>query len=870
MNKGGVALAVLTVGLLFFSAYTPVSADETARVKIDASDGASGDRFGRAVAVSGSYAVIGACLADAAGKNSGAAYMFRQTGGGWSQTAKLIPRDALPHDYFGSSVAVSGSTALIGAMNRFEGKFGKGAVYLFQNIDSGWTQQGKWTPSDGAGNDNFGCSVAVSGEYALVGAFRHSARGTDAGAAYIFRNSGGSWYQQAKLTASDATAGDNFGRSVAIDGDYAVVGAIHENTRGTGAGAAYIFRNSGGNWTQHSKLLAADGSAHDFFGFSVSINGDYAVIGASGVGKGMGAAYVFQNTGGTWTQQAKLTAGDGMAGDFFGRSVSVSGDYLVAGADAGSASGGKTGVAYLFRKTSSGWLRESKILAGDGSSSDRFGWAAAISSPAPGDYVALIGSPGDDDRGNESGAAYFTGGATVPDIEIIPSELTIHQAMPPNADLDPSIPPPTRGDETYAPDAYGTGLIIPQAVKDYWSSNIPPPRKPGRESIPSSKDWSVYDSPVKSQGGCGACSVFSAVALVENLANQMNIPMYQDLSEQALLSCSGDISCAGGWHWDALNFISIYGIPSEACYPYQTSNGSCEARCDNPAFVEKITHFTPAPGLWGENHSVDDLRYALQNGPLTVAMRVPDDGTFVGSGYQGGIYNYTGGSDISWDRNGHSVLLVGYDDTQQYFKAKNSWGPDWGENGYFRIAYDDVTDEVKFGSYACTASGVYLHGQISTYTIVNRGSANLVIHDMRPSQTWMEISPAAPFTIAPNQKQLVTVTVRDWDWLSPVIDVGSIAVSSNDPDSPVVTVEIMAQRASLGEEEVEPGDIDRNPGVTLEDAIVSLQVLSGVSGVENLIRDHYDTSGADVNGNGRVGLEETIYILEKITGLSTR
>lgn len=869
MRKAEFVLAVFGICICLFTAGTTVSAEETAKIKVDALDGAGGDRFGRSVAISGSYAIAGADQADQDATDSGGAYIFRQTMGDWLQTAKLTPRDAMPHDHFGSGVAVSGSTALVGASCKFEGKFGQGAAYIFQNIGSEWIQQSKIVASDGAANDNFGCGVSISGEYALIGALRNSSRGTDAGAAYIFRNSGNGWHQQTKLTATDASAEDNFGKSVSLDGDYAVIGAIHENTRGSSAGAAYIFGNIGGNWNQLTKLLAADGSPNDFFGFSVSIYGEYAAVGAPGNGDGKGSVYVFHNSGGAWTQQAKLTPSDGLARDFFGRSVSISGEYLVAGADGSGVGGEKSGAAYVFRKSSAGWVQESKIIAADGASLDRFGWASAISSQAPGDYVAVIGANGDDDRGLDSGAAYFTGGATVPDIEIIPSALTIQQTMPPNADPDPEIPPPSQADEDYSDDAYGTGLIIPQDVLDYWNSNTSPPRKPARESIPSSIDWSIYDSPVKYQGGCGACSIFSAVALVENLANQMNIPLEQDLSEQALLSCSEDISCSGGWHWDALKFISIYGIPAEDCYPYQNRNGTCSTRCANPKYVLKVNQFTSAPGLWGEKHSVDDLRYALQNGPLSVAMRVPDDGSFVGSGYQGGIYNYTGAIPISWDQNGHSVLLVGYDDNQQCFKVKNSWGPNWGENGYFRIAYDDVTDEVKFGSYACTASGVYLHGQISTYTIVNRGSANLVITGMQPDKPWMEISPAAPFTLAPNQKQLATVTVEDWDWLSPVIEVGSIAVSSNDPDSPLVNVEIMAQRSGTGRPpEVVVGDIDGiDDAVTLTDAIISLKVLSGIAVDENEIRENYPSSGADVNGNGRIGIEETIYILGKISSL---
>lgn len=240
------------------------------------------------------------------------------------------------------------------------------------------------------------------------------------------------------------------------------------------------------------------------------------------------------------------------------------------------------------------------------------------------------------------------------------------------------------------------GLNIPQDVKDYWKD-----RKTVQKSIqvqyPGSKDWKYKDSSVKNQYWCGSCWAFAAVALVENIGSQ------NDLSEQVLISCaSGD--CGGGWYGDALYYIQNNGLPPENCYPYQIANGNCDDKCDTPEFLEKLT-YADRWGRWGtpDENTVNDLKGLLQYGPVVVAMLVPEDGTF--DSYSGGVYNYDGGY-ISGS-NGHAVLVVGYNDSGEYFQVKNSWGSNWGESGYFKISYDDVTDDVQFGGYACIASVPY-------------------------------------------------------------------------------------------------------------------------------------------------------------------
>ena len=206
----------------------------------------------------------------------------------------------------------------------------------------GWSEQDKMTASDGASLDYFGISVSLDGDYALIGA-----NGDDSykGSAYVFKQDGIPWVQEDKLTSSDGTAGDNFGYSASIDGDYALIGAFGDDSN---KGSAYAFKRSGTTWTQEDKLTASDGTADDYFGNSVSIDGEYALIGASNDDNGRGSAYAFKRSGTTWTQEDKMTASGGEAHDVFGQRVSLDGDYALIGA-----SGDDTyeGSAYVFKKT---------------------------------------------------------------------------------------------------------------------------------------------------------------------------------------------------------------------------------------------------------------------------------------------------------------------------------------------------------------------------------------------------------------------------------------------------------------------------------------------------------------------------------------
>ena len=325
--------------------------------KLTASDGASSDRFGRGVSISGNYAVIGAVGDDDAGDRSGSAYVFEVDGGGnWSEVQKLTAFDAAAVDQFGFCVSISGDYAVVGApYDDNNNGIDAGSAYVFERDGAGnWIEVQKLTAFDGAVSDIFGSRVSISGDYAVISAFLDDDNGTDSGSAYVFERDGlGNWNQIQKLTALDGATDDNFGRRVSISGDYAVVGAYHDDDDGSNSGSAYLFERDGaGSWSQVQNLTASDGVAEDLFGDSVSISGDYAVIGAYGDddnGDGSGSAYVFErNSGGIWQEVQKLSASDGSANDVFGYSASISGNAILIGAFFDDDNGEDSGSAYVY------------------------------------------------------------------------------------------------------------------------------------------------------------------------------------------------------------------------------------------------------------------------------------------------------------------------------------------------------------------------------------------------------------------------------------------------------------------------------------------------------------------------------------------
>jgi len=286
-------LRFVTTCMLTWAIALAVSPDVAAQVrhedlKILPTDGAAGDWFGRSVALHGNIAIVGARRDDDNGRNSGSAYLFETTTG--TQIAKLVPADGAEEDSFGWSVAIGGTTTIVGAPEDDDNGPNSGSAYLF-DVTTG-IQIAKLLPTDGAAADSFGESVALDGTTAIVGACRNDDNGANSGSAYLFDTTTGE--QIAKLMPSDNAAGDEFGVSVAISGTTAIVGAHGADDNGRNSGSAYLFDATTGE--QIAELQPTDAAAHDYFGFSVAISDATAIVGAQwddDNGNRSGSAYRF-------------------------------------------------------------------------------------------------------------------------------------------------------------------------------------------------------------------------------------------------------------------------------------------------------------------------------------------------------------------------------------------------------------------------------------------------------------------------------------------------------------------------------------------------------------------------------------------------
>lgn len=364
-------------------------------------------------------------------------------------------------DNFGHAVAISGDTAVVGAPSENSGATGvngnqadetapsSGAAYVFVRNAGVWTQQAYLKPSNTGDLDQFGWSVAISGDTIVVGAYLEDSEATGvngnaslngaplAGAAYVFVRNAAAWTQQAYLKASNTEASDLFGGAVAISGNTIVVGANRESSGATGvngsgtnnsapmSGAAYVFSRNGTVWSQQAYLKASDTAVGAEFGSSVGISGDTIAIGAPLADGYAGAVHVFTRSGASWSHRARLAASNAAAGARFGHAVGISGETLVAGApgEAGAATGVNgnpadlsapdAGAAYVFTRNAAIWSQQAYLKASNTGAGDAFGEAVAIDGEtlavgAFGEDGAASGIDGDgsSNAASASGAAY--------------------------------------------------------------------------------------------------------------------------------------------------------------------------------------------------------------------------------------------------------------------------------------------------------------------------------------------------------------------------------------------------------------------------------------------------------------------------------
>jgi len=451
---------------------------------IKASNTGLNDHFGTSVAIDGDTLVVGAPNEDGSiagvggddtdngAESSGGAYVFVRSEGTWTQQAYLKASNAEANDQFGKSVAISGDTIAVGAHRESSNAIGpngdetnnsagqSGAVYVFVRSSSTWTQQAYLKASNTGALDQFGSSVALSGNSLVVGAWAEASQATgidgdgtnnfapQSGAAYVFVRDGVSWTQQAYLKASNAAGTDFFGERVSISGDTVVVSASGEDGADGGgvqtfrdSGAAYVFVRDTGTWTQQAYLKADNPDLGDLFGQSVAVSGDTIVVGAVNESSNAtsingdssndgalasGAAYVFVRSGASWSQQAYFKASNAETSDYFGNSVAVSGDYVVVGApfenSNATGTGGNqsnntsslSGAGYVFHRDGMGaWTQVSYLKASNTGPGDRFSYAVAVSGNTvvlsavnEGSNAVGINGDGTNNSASESGAVY--------------------------------------------------------------------------------------------------------------------------------------------------------------------------------------------------------------------------------------------------------------------------------------------------------------------------------------------------------------------------------------------------------------------------------------------------------------------------------
>jgi len=364
-----------------------------------------GAKLGQDVAIDQDLAIVNAAQTN--GIFPPFAYIFRQEAGGWHEVDRVSPDGLGPDSGFGFSVDVDTGVFVVGApSDENPGVPNSGSAYVYQETQDGWESIARLSAPDAATGDGFGLTVSMSGERIAVGTWADDVAGVeDQGSAYVFRRMNGVWVFESQVVASDGVTDDVFGRALGLDGQTLVVGALEKDDPARNSGAAYVFRASGTGWSQIARLFAPDVGEDDWFGSSVAISGDTIVVGAPGDddnGLDSGAAYVFREIDGAWTQTDKLSAGVNASGnDGFGGAVDIDGDMILVGAERDRLDG-RIGAAFVFRRVDGVWERTSRLDSRDVTSYSGFAISLAIS-----DGVAIVGAVNADVTDEDSGVAYL-------------------------------------------------------------------------------------------------------------------------------------------------------------------------------------------------------------------------------------------------------------------------------------------------------------------------------------------------------------------------------------------------------------------------------------------------------------------------------
>ncbi len=336
--------------------------------RIQATDLRGNALFGHDVDIDGNLMIVGAPWDSDNGTLAGAAYAYTFDGREWTHEAKLLASDGGAFNFFANRVAISGNFALIGESHDRQNGDEAGAAYVYLTDGLSWTETAKLLPSDADPFDWFGFAVDIDGPVAVIGARQDEPNGEESGSVYVFRYVDNHWVEEQKLLPSDGAAGDRFGHAVTIEGDRIVVGAPRQGELDRDAGAAYVFEFDGESWVQTQKLVAFDGGRKEWFGVNTRLSGGTLLVSAF-LDEVSGGTYLFKHDGQRWVQTGKLVSTDVTDGDQFGYGIALAGADALLGAHADDDFGGETGAAYVFNVSEGACGGREKLRArcvGDG------------------------------------------------------------------------------------------------------------------------------------------------------------------------------------------------------------------------------------------------------------------------------------------------------------------------------------------------------------------------------------------------------------------------------------------------------------------------------------------------------------------------
>ncbi|HUR46569.1 MAG TPA: hypothetical protein VMZ27_11890, partial [Candidatus Saccharimonadales bacterium] len=357
--------------------------------------------FGSRVAIDGNTALVGSPLRTNLYAAAGTAFLYKRTNGNWVLDATLTPNDPSPYAYFGSAVALQGDFAVVGSYASSSRV--SCDAYVFRRTGSGWVQEAKLVtnvPGDGWEMT----SVSLDNGLLALGTVGDSGRGSMSGSVWLYRRNTSQWSYEMRLVADDGRPDQHFGAAVSVKGDRVLVGAPGD-VGVNFSGAAYLFKRVGQSWGQQAKISNNSVAAYAEFGRAVSLDSTRGLIGApydEVNGVPVGAAYVYDLGSNSVTSQARLTPADAEPYQLFGASTALLGDQLLIGAPYANATGANEGVAVLFRRLGSAWIPFARMSSSAGQAFSAFGNAVALS-----DTTAFVGAPDRDiGAGRNAGAAY--------------------------------------------------------------------------------------------------------------------------------------------------------------------------------------------------------------------------------------------------------------------------------------------------------------------------------------------------------------------------------------------------------------------------------------------------------------------------------